>query len=66
MVNQLILHPDFGTIFYFLVNGWYLGQLGDYSSCKVFTTNGEYYLATINGNYEGDFFFTRGTYGKYF
>lgn len=41
VVNELILHiTQFKSIFYFLVNGWYLGQLGDYSSCRTFTNNG--------------------------
>ena len=41
VVNQLILHiTQFKSIFYFLVNGWYLGQLGDYASCRTFTNNG--------------------------
>ena len=37
MVNHLILNFDFHAAFYFLVNGWYLGQLGDYASCRTFT-----------------------------
>lgn len=53
-------------MFYVLVNGWYLGQLGDYASCRVSTTNGQYILATINGDYNGQFPFTRGAFGKYF
>jgi len=66
VVNQLILHiTQFKSIFYFLVNGWYLGQLGDYSSCRTFTNNGEYILATINGEYSADYPFMRGSYGKY-
>ena len=41
VVNQLIMHiTQFKSIFYFLVNGWYLGQLGDYASCRTFTNNG--------------------------
>ena len=40
MVNHLILNFDFHAAFYFLVNGWYLGQLGDYASCRTFTQNG--------------------------
>ena len=41
VVNELILHiTQFKSIFYFLVNGWYLGQLGDYASCRTFTNNG--------------------------
>ena len=65
-VNELILHiTQMKSIFYFLVNGWYLGQLGDYSSCRTFTNNGQYILATINGEYTADYPFTRGSYGKY-
>ena len=37
MVNHLILNLDFHAAFYVLVNGWYLGQLGDYASCHTFT-----------------------------
>ena len=66
VVNKLILHiTQFKSIFYFLVNGWYLGQLGDYASCRTFTNNGQYVLATINGDYSADYPFTRASYGKY-
>ena len=66
VVNELILHiTQFKSIFYFLVNGWYLGQLGDYASCRTFTNNGQYVLATIKGDYSADYPFTRGSYGKY-
>lgn len=66
VTNQLILHiTQFKSIFYFLVNGSYLGQLGDYASCRTFTNNGHYILATINGDYSADYTFTRGSYGKY-
>ena len=66
VVNQLLLHiTQFKSIFYFLVNGWYLGQLGDYASCRTFTNNGQYVLATIKGDYTADYSFTRGSYGKY-
>ena len=37
MVNHLILNLDLHAVFYVLVNGWYLGQLGDYASCRTFT-----------------------------
>jgi hypothetical protein len=67
ITNALILDlPSMGSVFYFLVNGWYLGQLGDYASCRVSTTEGQYLLATISGEYTGSFPFTRGTYGKYY
>ena len=65
MVNHLILNFNFNAAFYFLVNGWYLGQLGDYASCRTFSQNGQYILATVNGTYTGDNVFTRGSYGKY-
>lgn len=64
VVNELILNIG-QSISYFLVNGWYLGQLGDYASCRTFTNNGEYILATINGEYSADYPFMRGSYGKY-
>ena len=66
VTNQLLLHiTQFKSIFYFLVNGWYLGQLGDYASCRTFTNNGQYILATIKGDYTADYAFSRGSYGKY-
>ena len=66
VVNQLITHiTQPKSIFYFLVNGWYLGQLGDYASCRTFTNNGQYILATISGEYTGEHAFTRGSFGKY-
>ena len=35
-IDELILRlPSFGSLFYILVNGWYLGQWADYSSCLV-------------------------------
>lgn len=41
VVNKLITHiTQPKSIGYFLMNGWYLGQLGDYSSCRTFTNNG--------------------------
>ena len=65
MVNHLILNLNINAAFYFLVNGWYLGQLGDYSSCRTFSQNGQYVLATVDGTYTGQNVFTRGSYGKY-
>jgi hypothetical protein len=63
----MIMNPSSSAIFYLIVNGWYLGQLGDYSSCEVFTLNGSYMLADIAGDYSDiDYTFTRGTLGKYF
>ena len=66
ITNMLILDlPAPSSFFYFLVNGWYLGQLGDYASCGVSTNDGQYILASIQGTYTGEFPFTRGTFGKY-
>jgi hypothetical protein len=54
MVNHLILDfPAMGSVYYLLVNGAYLGELGDYSSCRISTTNGQYMLATLKGDYVG-------------
>jgi hypothetical protein len=40
-MNQLILQlPSPGSIFYALMNGWYLGQWADYSTCLADTNNG--------------------------
>ena len=67
VTNQLITHITKPTsLFYFLVSGWYLGQLGDYASCRTYANNGQYMLATISGEYTADYTFTRGSYGKYF
>jgi hypothetical protein len=33
-IDELLLRlPDFGSVFYGLLNGWYIGQWADYSSC---------------------------------
>jgi len=48
MVNHLLAEfPAPGTVYYALVNGLYLGEYGDYASCRVSTTNGNYILANI-------------------
>ena len=66
VTNEILLHiTQFKSLFYFLVNGAYLGQLGDYASCQTFTNNGQYVLATITGDYMNDYPFSRGSYGKY-
>jgi len=52
-------------LFYALVNGWFLGQWGDYGSCLMDTTNGTYVLANITGVYQGDYRFPRGGQGKF-
>lgn len=56
---------DIGSIFYILLNGWYFGEWGDYSSCLKDATDGQYVLATIHGNYTGGAYFTRGNQGKF-
>ena len=67
VTNQIILHiTQFKSLFYFLVNGSYLGQMGDYSACRAYTNNGQFILATISGDYSADFPFSRGSFGKYF
>lgn len=62
--EYLLRLPDFGSIFYALVNGWYIGQWADYSSCLADATDSQYVLATVRGNYTGDITFTRGGIGK--
>ena len=58
--NLLFQLPDFGSIFYVILNGWYLGQWGDYDACASDTTYGQFVLATINGDYVGPVIFPRG------
>jgi len=34
-INSLLFHiTKPGSFFYIILNGWYLGQLGDFSSCE--------------------------------
>ena len=54
-IDQLLLDAtkfDFGSIFYVLLNGWYLGAWGDYGSCVADATYGQYVLVTMEGNYD--------------
>lgn len=55
------------SIFYLLLNGWYLGNWGDYGSCLADTSDGQFIMATVHGNYDqkNKPLFTRGAYGKY-
>ena len=65
-IDELLLRlPDFGSLFYALVNGWYLGQWADYSSCLADATDSQYLLASVRGTYQGDIEFTRGGVGKF-
>ena len=57
--------PDFGSVFYALVNGWYIGQWADYSSCLSDAADSQYLLATVSGTYDGKIEFTRGGMGKF-
>ena len=57
----LTTNLNIGSIFYILLNGWYLGQWGDYSSCLADATYGQYVLVTMNGKYQGGADFTRGS-----
>lgn len=63
--NLLLQIPSFGSLFYALLNGWYLGQWADYSSCLADATDSQYILATVHGNYTGPYDFTRGGVGKF-
>ena len=48
MVNHILADfPAPGSLYYVLVNGLYLGEYGDYASCRVSTTNGKYILANV-------------------
>ena len=65
-VNQIIFDlPSKGSIFYLIVNGAYLGQMGDFASCYTDAVDGQYMLASLTGDYVGDYAFPRGTFGKY-
>ena len=65
-INQLISDAtNFGSVFYLLLNGLYLGQWGDYESCLADANQGQYMLVTMGGNYAGSADFTRGGAGKY-
>jgi hypothetical protein len=65
-IDELLLRlPDFGSIFYALVNGWYIGQWADYSSCLADAADSQYVLATVKGTYNGQIEFTRGGIGKF-
>lgn len=39
--------------------------MGDYGSCLQNSNNGAYFLATVTGDYEGDYPFDRGVFSKY-
>jgi len=55
-----------GSIFYTLLNGYYLGAWGDYGSCVSDATYGQYIMVIINGTYSSKKpLFTRGAFGKY-
>jgi hypothetical protein len=65
-IDELLLRlPDFGSIFYAIVNGWYIGQWADYSSCLSDAADSQYLLATVIGTYNGQIEFTRGGIGKF-
>lgn len=55
-----------GSIFYSLLNGYYLGAWGDYGSCVSDATYGQFVLVTLDGDYSPkNPLFTRGAFGKY-
>lgn len=40
-IDNLILGvPNLGSLFYVILNGWYLGQWGDYEACNGDVTEG--------------------------
>ncbi len=58
-IDELLLRlPDIGSIFYALVNVWYLGEWADYSSCLADAADIQYVLATVRGTYDGTVAFT--------
>lgn len=63
--EHLLRLPDIGSLFYPLVNGWYLGEWADYSSCLADAQDSQYVMASVTGNYNGTVDFTRGGIGKY-
>lgn len=65
-INQIILGlPSKGSLFYLITNGLYLGQYGDYASCKLDATDAQFVTATVTGDYVGTYSFDRGVFGKY-
>jgi len=65
-IDELLLQlPAFGSLFYMIVNGWYIGQWADYSSCLKDASDSQYILATVSGDYTGPQPFTRGGQGKF-
>jgi hypothetical protein len=65
-INKLLFElPAFSTISYFIMNGLYLGQYGDYASCQTSAKDSQFLLATVTGQYDGPFPFDRGVFGKY-
>jgi hypothetical protein len=39
--------------------------MGDFASCYSDTVDGQYMLASVTGDYIGDYAFQRGSFGKY-
>jgi hypothetical protein len=40
-LNNLIFHlTDMSSLYYIILNGWYLGQMGDYQTCNESAQNG--------------------------
>ena len=65
-IDQLLLNlPDMGSVYYALLNGWYLGQWADYATCLVAAADSQYILATVKGTFPGQIQFSRGGIGKY-
>ena len=65
-IDALLLQiPNYGSLIYALVNGWYLGQWADYSSCMDGPTDSQYILATVKGEVDEYNRFSKGGMGKY-
>jgi len=39
--------------------------MGDFASCYSDTVDGQYMLASLTGDYVGDYAFPRGSFGKF-
>lgn len=63
--EHLLRLPDIGSLFYPFVNGWYLGEWADYSSCLADAQDSQFVMAEVSGTYNGTVDFTRGGIGKY-
>ena len=57
--------PNLSSLYYFVTTGYYLGQMGDYTSCVRNSIDSGLFTATVTGDYVGSFPYARGAFGKY-